>query len=232
MRNFVAAKQNFSTIKDLTFIILTAGVGRRFKSIGNKGLLPAGDTFLLDHQINIIKNKFPHFFDIIVVLGFEADKVSRGLNKDIRTVENELFETTNVSRSLSLGLKAAKSDNIFVIYGDIFFNSEAFNNFNSLHSGVAVDKFNRIENDKVGVIVESDCIANLAYGLPEKWGQINFVRDKELELLRKITYNRENDNLCGFEVFNKVLHKKGKLEAIYIDKEQILKEFNSLKDVQ
>lgn len=230
MRNIVAAKQSLGTVKDLTFIILIAGSGRRFKSIGSKALIPIDESTLINHQINIIKSRFNNVFDIITVLGFESDKVSKNLSKDIRIVENENYTQTNMSRSIALGLKAAKSDNVFIIHGDMFFGGEIFNNF-SAHSSAAVDKFGKLENDKIGVVVENQQIVNFAYGLPEKWGQLSLLRDKELDLARKITYNSENNNLCSFEVLNKILQKKGKIEAVYLEKEHILKEFNNVKDI-
>lgn len=231
IRNTSAARQNFSTMSDLTAVILCAGKGRRTSSIGSKSMVKVNETNLINHQISVLREKFPNIFDIIVVLGFDADKIFRVLPPGVRVVENESFETTNISRSIALGLKASKSENIFVIYGDILFDSGAFDNFTQ-NSCVAIDTFGRIDGSKIGVTVENHRVVNLAYGLENGlWAQLGFFKGKELDLLRKITYNRESDPLCGFEILNKVLHKGGKIEAIPIEERYLLKEFNCIKDM-
>lgn len=231
IRNTSAARQNFSTMSDLTAIILCAGKGRRTSSIGSKSMVKVNDTNLINHQIAVLREKFPNIFDIIVVLGFDSDRIFRVLPPGVRVVENENFETTNISRSVALGLKASRSENIFMIYGDILFDAGAFNNFTQ-NSCVAIDTFGRIDESKIGVTVENNRVVNLAYGLENGlWAQLGFIRGKELDLLRKITYNRESDPLCGFEILNRVLYKGGRLEAIPVEQRCVLKEFNCIKDM-
>lgn len=231
IRNTSAARQNFSTMGDLTAVILCAGKGRRTSSIGSKSMVKVNDTNLINHQISILREKFPNIFDIVVVLGFDADKIFRTLPSGIRVVENESFENTNISRSVALGLKASRSENIFIVYGDILFDCGVFNNFTQ-NSCVAIDTFGRIDESKIGVTIENNRVVNLAYGLENGlWAQLGFFRGRELDLLRKITYNRESDPLCGFEILNKVLHKGGKIEAIPIEQKCTLKEFNCIKDM-
>lgn len=231
IRNTSAARQNFATMSDLTAVILCAGKGRRTSSIGSKSMVKINDTNLINYQITTLREKFPNIFDIIVVLGFDADRIFRVLPPDVRVVENENFETTNISRSVAMGLKASRSENIFMIYGDILFDREVFSNFTQ-NSCVAIDTFGRIDESKIGVTIENDRVVNLAYGLENGlWAQLGFFRGKEVDLLRKITYNRENDPLCGFEILNKVLHKGGKIEAIPIEQRCTLKEFNCIKDM-
>lgn len=231
IRNTSAARQSLATISDLTAVILCAGKGRRTSSIGSKSMTKVNDTYLINHQIAMIREKFPNIFDIVVVLGFDADRIFRVLPPGVRVVENESFETTNISRSVAIGLKASRSENIFVVYGDILFGREAFDNFTQ-NSCVAIDTFGRIDESKIGVTVENNRVVNLAYGLENGlWAQLGFFRGREIDLLRKITYNRENDPLCGFEILNKVLHKGGKIEAIPIEQRCTLKEFNCIKDM-
>jgi hypothetical protein len=232
IRNTAPAKQSLATTKDLTAIILCAGKGRRTSSIGSKSLVRINETNLINHQINALRSKFPNIFDIIVVLGFEADKIFRALPPGVRAVENENFETTNISRSIAMGLRASSSENIFLIYGDVLFDAEAFSNFTQ-NSCVGIDSFGRIDESKIGVTIENHRVAHFAYGLDEqKWSQLSFMRGKELDLLRKITYNRDSDPLCGYEILNKVLQKGGKIEAIPLEQRCVLKEFNSIKEMQ
>jgi choline kinase len=231
IRNTAAARQNFATINDLTAVILCAGKGRRTSSIGSKSMTKVNDTYLINHQIAVIREKFPNIFDIVIVLGFDAERIFRVLPSGVRVVENESFETTNISRSVAIGLKASRSENIFIIYGDILFGRETFDNFTQ-NSCVAIDTFGRIDESKIGVTIENNRVVNLAYGLENGlWAQLGFFRGREIDLLRKITYNRENDPLCGFEILNKVLHKGGKIEAIPIEQRCALKEFNCIKDM-
>lgn len=231
MRNTAPAKTTHSQIKDLTVIILAAGDGRRVKSYGSKSLYQVGETNLINHQIKVFREKYPNLFDIIAVLGFEADKVARTLPKDVRMVDNENYLDNNTARSIALGLRAARSDNVFFVYGDILFDILLLTNF-GIKSAVGVDKVGKIENTKVGVTLEEDRVSHFAYGLPPKWAQVGFFIGKELDLIRKVVYDRANDSLCGFEVFNKVLEKGGKVHMAEVPPAAILREFNTISCIE
>lgn len=56
--------------------------------------------------------------DVVVVIGFQADAIRRGI-RGVRFVENPEFDSTRTARSLALGLAATRADRILVIDGDL-----------------------------------------------------------------------------------------------------------------
>ena len=90
--------------KPLSVIIPAAGMGHRMKSYGPKCLLPANnkDT-ILQKIVKNIQREYP-YSDIVVVTGFESEKVIRSLPHNIRIVENHAYETTNTGESIRIGI--------------------------------------------------------------------------------------------------------------------------------
>lgn len=229
MRN-VASIRNTLDQRQLSAIILSASAGRRMLSYGSKSLIKINDKNLIIHQIESIREKFPQIGEIIVVLGYEADRVYRALPEGVKVVENEKFSENNAMRSLSLGLRVCLNNFVMVIHGDIFFDKTALNFLN--YSAVVVDGQQKIRDDKVGLTIDQDKnIVHCDYGLEKKWGQIMFLTGKELSLLRKMTKNRERDSLCLFEGINYIVGHGGKIKACEIDPKTTLFEFDSIGDV-
>ena len=78
--------------KPISVVIPAAGMGYRMKSYGPTCLLSANKKqTLIQKTIDNIK-KVLTYSDIIVVLGFESEKVIKNLPRDIRVVENNLYE--------------------------------------------------------------------------------------------------------------------------------------------
>src|SRR5688500_8684027 len=94
----------------LIAIIPAGGCGHRMKSYGPKCLtsLGGGDT-VLSRQLDILR-KYNAETEIILVLGFEAEKVYKFVPSNVRVVENQLYEETNVAYSINIGLKAASTE--------------------------------------------------------------------------------------------------------------------------
>lgn len=92
------------------------------KSYGPKCLLKANQQqTILQKTIKNIKSEYP-FSDIIVVAGFEAEKIINSLPHEIRVVENQNYQDTNIVESIRLGINASKHENALIIYGDLIFN--------------------------------------------------------------------------------------------------------------
>jgi len=204
------------------------------KSYGNKSLIKVDGETLLLKQIRTIRDKFPQIAEIVVVAGYETDKVVRTLSQtqeNIKIVENELYLENNAMRSLSMGLRVCLTNNIIVIHGDILFdkNSLDFSTF----STIPLDNHKRILDDKVGSTVDNDKnVIALDYGLPSMWAQIAFLTGKELSLVRKICVHREWDNFTTHEILNKAISQGGKIKTFELKKEAILKELNAASDIE
>ena len=70
-------------------IIPSAGIGRRMKSYGCKSLLNIRDKKLIDIQVENIRNVFPTN-EIILVTGFDSDRLINNSPTDIIKIENYL----------------------------------------------------------------------------------------------------------------------------------------------
>ncbi len=213
---------------NLTTIILSAGQGRRLRSIGPKSLLQLEDITLIDHQITSIYRRFPSLRDFIVATGYECDKLCRALPRHVRVVENENYATTNNVRSLSLALRATVTNSVLVILGDIFFEATALR-FDH-RSALLIDANGNIEQNKVGVTIQDGSISHLAYGLTKKWAGIGMFHGAELELLRRFCYDRNNSSMCLFEAINFVICKGGNF--VPVENCARLREINSIKDLE
>ena len=134
-----------SADQPLTVIIPVAGMGHRMKSYGPKCLLKANQKeTILEKTVSNIKREYP-YSDIIVVVGFEADKVIKSLPSFVRIVENQNYEKTNIVESLRIGINASAHDNVLIIYGDLIFNVYSIREITSSGTCVVFDSKNRFK---------------------------------------------------------------------------------------
>lgn len=193
---------------NLSIIIPSAGLSRRMKSYGPKSLINlGGGNIVLTRQLNIIRYFYP-LAEIILVLGFQAEKVYKIIPSDVRVIENRLFESTNVAYSIQLGIDYATYNNILVIYGDLAFNENALN-FPLISSCVITDKNNYMKDAEVGVTVIDNVAQHFCYGLNDKWAQIMYLTGRELELYKKNATKNQSRRYYGYEILNMILVSGG-----------------------
>jgi len=115
---------------------------------------------------------------------------------------------------LSLGLRAATSDNVLVVYGDLVFNRDTLLNAEFNQSTVLIDDSQMFSKDAVGCTINADNnVEQFLYDLPNKWAQIAYLQGKELSLLKQAAWNRDKDRLFGFEILNEVVLKHGVIKS-------------------
>ncbi len=205
------SKQNFTP--ELCVIIPAAGAGHRMKSYGPKALIPVGNMSLIEKQIKQIWSIYPGA-EIIVVVGFEAEKVRRSLAKHkVRFVLNPIYEKTNVLYSLGLGLQATTCDEVLIVYGDLVFNKHAIKNIRGI-SKVVSEGRGLFSKHEVGLTVQNKQVTNFAFGLETKWAQIVYMKDKELELFQEISLRKDTSQWFGYEGLNYVIDSGGRLDAV------------------
>jgi choline kinase len=214
----------------ISFIIPAAGAGKRMKSYGPKALinLSNGET-VISRQIKLIKQIYPEV-DIVVVVGFEADKIRKELPQNIVTVHNQKFEETNVAYSIKLGLTKLQNSALLIVYGDLVFNEETLQGLLLEESMIVIDKNAQIGKDEVGVTIVDNYVTRFSYGLPTKWAQIAYLTGKELELFNKHASVKNREKFFGFEILNEILESNGKLKAIEIPNMKIA-EIDTSKDI-
>ncbi len=198
-----------------SIVIPAAGQGLRMKSYGAKPLIRlTPDLNIIQNQLNIIAKKF-RYYEVILIVGFQAYRVINQTPQDIIKIENERYEETNVCRSIGIGLKAATTNRVLIMYGDVVINEQALNTKFNKGSSLIIDSSNTMTSNEVGCTINnSGYIEQLMYDLPNKWAQIGFFVDKELEMLKQITYNPDNEKLYGFEAINEIINLGGKFRAI------------------
>ena len=215
----------------LSVIIPAAGMGHRMKSYGPKCLLPVNQhQTILDKIIDSTYDAYP-FSEIIVVVGFESDRIIKTLNRKIRIVENQNYKTTNIVESLRLGINNSVNDSLLIIYGDLIFNTNCLNDVTKHGSAMVVDTKGRFGEEEIGVTVVDGLVTRFAYGLRSKWAHIAYLEDKEFEMFKDLCQEKVNNKMYPFELFNTILNMGGSFKSIE-PKGMTIKEIDSLKDMQ
>jgi len=197
-----------------SIIIPAAGQGTRMISYGAKSLIKlTPDLTVIQNQLNIIAQKF-RYYEIIMVVGFQAYRVMRDTPNDIIKIENERYEETNVCRSIGMGLRAATTNRVLIMYGDLVFNAATLDVKFNKGSSLIIDSSDTMTPNGVGCTIIDGLVENVLYELPNKWAQISFFVDKELEMLKQIVWNPDNERLYGFEAINQIITWGGKFRAV------------------
>lgn len=229
----VCNKKENKIIDDfVTFILLCDMPGYRMKSYGSTSLITIEDGRLIDRQIEQIVEKFKKY-EIVICSGFDSNNLSKYIqnkhkDKNIRIVENQLFENCNSCESLRLCLNNITNHKIFIIDGNLLFKSDIFNDINTNETFLFIEK-SPCENLEIGVnINESGSIEHFSFGAKNIWSEIIFISNKDiLNSLRKLLHNSEYKTKLLFEIFNDIISLKYKINCKYNNK-QILK-INNIK---
>jgi choline kinase len=211
---------------EITVIIPAAGRGRRMKSYGPKSLISIGKQTILERQISIVESLFPNS-KFVIVTGFEADKVISNCPRKFVKIENELYEDTNVSRSVAMALNAVSTERVLIFMGDLVFNTEAISTLDFEKTCVSAN-IDDSRTSEVGCIVSPDkTVSNMMYDLDLKWNQIIYLQSKELDIFKALCTKRRNRKLFLFEIINKVIDKGGKIKCITDERVKVIDVDNS-----
>lgn len=227
-----AKKSNKKTDKDLyTIILISDTPGYRMKSYGPTSLISFSNDRLIDIQINSIDNSFDNY-EIIVCCGNESEKVHRHIklnypNKNIRIVENQLFNNSNSCESARLAINNTANEKVYIVDGRLLIYPETFKN--RIDSSYVYIEENPCENLEVGINVnEKDFIEHFSYGASKIWSEIIYIGEKTtLESFRKIISNIDFKNKFLFEAMNELL--KVKQDIKYLVNHSSLKKVNNIK---
>jgi len=194
-----------------SIIIPAAGLGNRAKSLGVKSLIKLEHkTTIIDRQLQLIRQHF-HDCEIILVTGFQAKKVMDRTPNDIIKVENERYDETGVVRSIGMGLRAATTDNVIIIYGDVVFDAKILNQ--EFLESTLITCSSMSENE-VGLTADKYA-EYMCYGLEDKWAQIVYLTGKELHLFQQMTWDENYHNLFGFEIINDIIKNNGQFHVVH-----------------
>ena len=108
----------------MNLVVLASGRGSRLK--GETKTKPKCLTKIYQEKtiLDFLSRNFSYFRKIIVVTGYRSKLIQNHLkNKKISFVKNANYMTTNMVESLMLARKEIESNEIIIVYGDIFFDS-------------------------------------------------------------------------------------------------------------
>ena len=202
------------TDRPISIIIPAAGMGYRMKSYGPKALIKLNKRYtLIERQVRILKKNYPKS-EIFVVVGFESEKIISALSKyPVKFIFNPIHEETNVLYSIGLAIRASSFDEVIIAYGDLIFNHKAIKDLRG-NSKVVVETNGFMKKEEVGVVLSSDnFVTNMSFGIDLKWGQIAYLKEKELEIFKQISTQKECKNWFGYEGINYVIENGGKIES-------------------
>lgn len=235
IRHTVAIK-TVNKNKKYSIIIPAAGEGVRMITYGVKSLINInGDETIISRQLNIIKKTFTNY-EIILVSGFESDKLMNKTPDNIIKIENSEYKNTNVVKSIGMALRAIHNDKVVIIYGDLVFTPSMLKAPLDIDSMLLFSSHGLMKDEEVGCSIQKTNVEHMTYGQSTKWSQISYFTGKELQLLRKICYNKHNSMLFGYEAINKIINHGGKFKAYTSPKSKIIdidtsKDLSKVKDI-
>lgn len=196
----------------LAVIIPAAGLGHRMRSSGPKCLLEINGQTLLDRQIEIWNRLFKPV-EIIVIGGFEIESIEKAVVNKARLVYNHLYESTNVTYSIYLGLINTIQKNVIISYGDLYFNDAAVRGINALDYITVVGSKNMHERE-VGYLSNGAYVSSFNYSSPLKWGHITYVPHQLLSVFRKTVKQSAAKKQFLYEALNSILEKNSHIVAM------------------
>lgn len=214
----------------LSIIIIGGGVVKRMKSYGPQSLLEIDKTTILDRILENINLHFPKDSEVILTIGFEADKVIKKTPRQIRIIENQLYEELGELEEARLAINNCIYDNVLIMTSDLIFNRHTLDNIRKKGSAVIVDSKNQIPESEIGVTVAKDKATIFAYEVDPKWANIAYLTGKEFDLFKNVCSNRNNGKWFLFEGLNAVIKKRGKFHALE-PKLMKIKKITSSKDI-
>lgn len=180
----------------------------------------AGKT-ILEHQIHILKNRFPKA-DITVVSGLWADKLASIKTTDFRIIENQLFESTNEIEDLRLAINNISTENVLILTGDLYFNSATFSEIPQ-ESFIVYDNKHQLNNVDIGMTIVDKNATILSFDLNNKWVGIIYIDSLFFEKFKTLCLDRTKNRLFLFELINNMVNNGYKFLAYQPDNMKIIK---------
>ena len=121
----------------MNLIVLASGRGSRLR--GETKTKPKCLTKIYQEKtiLDFLSRNFSYFTKIIVVTGYRSKLIQNHLkNKKISFVRNINYMTTNMVESLMLARTEIENNEIIIVYGDIFFDSNIIKKVSKLKGNV------------------------------------------------------------------------------------------------
>lgn len=203
-----AKKQDIhKATQDITFIIPCGGSSKSMKCKLPKSLLEVGNERVVDRQIRIIQDVYP-LSEILLVTGYCHHKFLPLIGPRVRCIFNPIFNDTNTSFAMNLGLQACNTSRAMIVYGNLIFNKEALF-LDNIDQPSSVFCSDLMSDEEIGVIISEGHVSNMSFGLPNKWSQILYLAGRELGLFRNAVADEKTWKWLGYESVNLAIDKGG-----------------------
>ena len=150
-------------------LILAAGKGKRLFPLTKdtpKCLLEVGGISIIERQIDTLNRC--EISDIIVVTGFEGDKIKQTLGEKAHYIFNPFYEKTNSVVSLWFAREFLKGD-VLLFNSDVLFDIQILKELLGIKDNICVVVSNNWVIDKgYKVAVEGDRITNMGMDIREE----------------------------------------------------------------
>ncbi len=183
-------------------IILAAGYGKRLSGYTRepKCLLSIEGKPIIQHQIEMLGGCGVR--DIVVVTGYEADKVETFLGSidsvKVTTVHNPFYKTTNVLGSFWFGMRELREDFVY-LEGDTIFERDIFDDIINSKADCALSiKFGDVDEEAMKVVIEGNKLLEISKEIDYDRADGEFIglakfSDRARKILSKITDRRVRD---------------------------------------
>lgn len=162
---------------------------------------------LLAIQIDNILSNYSHA-DIILTIGYDADRILKNKDSRIRYIENQLFSTTNEVEDIRLAINSTNSSKVVLINSDLYFNKYTLQGITQ--STIIYDTRHQISEFEVGITTDNNYATRLDFKLDKKWCNIISLEDDNLRYFKNLC-NRQSNRLFLFEIINLLLDKNVKI---------------------
>lgn len=175
----------------ISVIIMADEPAKGMRQSGPKSLLSYQKDNILNQQISVLLEAIPEA-EIIVAVGFEANKIISLKTKTFKIVENIDFETTNSIETLRLCINNISNEKVLIIGGDVIPTvSDVLSIIKQSKQNVIL--FNNVwSNNNIGLIQNNNILTNFSYGLENKWSNIWYITGNQLIEIRKFVNNSKN----------------------------------------
>ena len=212
-------------------LILIPEITKGMKSVGSKSLLKIKNTPVLEHQINEILN-IHKGIKLNIATGFDHEKISKHISTKYDNVEciyNELYETTNQTKALSIFLENHACENLLIISSGILLKNKNIP-LSTLSGTSKIYLLNKPRNNfNIGCSLGSST-EYLFYDLPNIWSECVYLNKEAILALKDIIQIQNTDQFYLFEIINILILRNIRFENIVIDKKNIFK-INHTKDL-
>lgn len=211
-RYSVPIKQNKFKSEDVSIILLASILRPRTKTVGPTSLIKINSQqTLLEYQVQSIRQVYPKS-EIILVVGYEAQKVCQSRPDGIKIVENPFYESRGNAEEIRLALNIINNNTVIVIDGGTIFSSEVLVPLKKHGSSILVTE--SANSEELGTTNNSGRLRALGFGHPFVWSNIGIFQEKEVRLMTKFVANRTKNKYGYHEVVNYITDNSGKINIV------------------